>query len=111
MNTTPKVFEITEAYNELIQYVSCLGKPIIIKDFLSVTIRLFNNSDKEFLKVVLSVPKSNESYDYNIVEISWRYTSSMLSFEKYKCSADIDQKVIFNILLFNITNWKLDNIK
>lgn len=46
MNTTPKVFEITETYNELIQYVSCLGKPRIIKDFLSVTIRLFNNSDK-----------------------------------------------------------------
>ena len=108
-----KHFNFEEKYKELIQYISQLGGGnIIYNDFLSVTIRVQDNSSKEFLRVNINVPKfeGTNNYDYSSVEVKWRTTLHTYPFKTHRFSASMDQKVIFNILLFEIINWKLDNI-
>lgn len=103
-----ETINIEEKYNELIQYISYLGKTILLRDGMSLTIRLLDNSTEEPLKVTLSIPMNNEEYDYTQVNVSWRIPSKMEAFKTLKFLASASQKVMFDTLLFDITNWKLD---
>lgn len=104
-------FNFEEKYQELLQCISHLGGgSVSYPDFMSVTTKALDSSKKEFLRIRVYVPKVKGTYDYNSIEVEWRPTIQTFPFKAHRFSASMDQKIIFNILLFEITNWKLDNI-
>lgn len=103
-----EAINIEEKYNELIQHILCLGKTILLRDRMSLTIRLLDNSTEEPLKVTISIPMNNDEYDYTQVNVSWRIPSKMEAFKTLKFPVSASQKMMFDTLLFDITNWKLD---
>lgn len=99
---------IEKEYQELIQYISCLGNVKLYKDFMSLTIRVFDTSLEESIKVEISIPKINGEYDKSQVVIRWKNPSYTNTFQILRFNTSIDQKIMFNILLFDITNQKLN---
>lgn len=60
-----KSINIEKEYQELIQYIFCLGNVKPYKDFMSLTIRIFDTSLKEVIKVEISIPKINRGWVEN----------------------------------------------
>ena len=99
---------IEKEYQELIQYISCLGNVELYKDFMSLTIRVFDTSLKEVIKVEISIPKINGEYDKSQVTVRWKNPSHTDHFQILKFNTSMEQKMMFNVLLFAITNGKLN---
>lgn len=103
-----KNIDIEKEYQELIQYLSCLGDVKLYKDYMSMTLRIFDTTMKEILKVELSIPRVDEEYDTTFLSIRWKAPSYTGNFKTLRFNAFMNQEAMFNILLFDITNWKLD---
>lgn len=99
---------IEETYQELLQYLSCLGKYKLYSDFMSRTLRYFDNSSEEIMKIVVSLPMIDEEHSFDSIKIAWKAPQYKDKFRILTFTATMNQKTMFDILLFDITNWKLD---
>lgn len=98
-------------YKELIKYISQIGDHVDYHwDPDRITIKIQNNAKKDifFVKLYQSPYAANPEQEY--LEVYWRDASVCNYGASHKFHQDTDQKVIFNILLFVITNWKLQNL-
>lgn len=107
-----KSVTVPEKYKELIQYISQLGASTRKDyDLNSVVIKVFDSSNKETLRVKLTQPLTNiEDENYHYLTLYWLIPPGGNYFHYNKFHESTDKSVIFNTLLFEITNWKLQNI-
>lgn len=103
-----ETIDIEKEYQELIDYLSCLGNVKPYPDYMSRTLRVFDNSMNDELKVEISIPMINGKYDTTQVLIRWKDPSYTNTLRTLKFKSSMNQKVMFDILLFDITNWKLN---
>lgn len=103
---------IEKDYKELIQYLCCIGhssttnyKPN------NVYIQIRNKEGEVFLEFRLEYYRdSSWTLDYNYIQVAWRLTGYSSFSHPHKFHKDMDQKVMFDIMLFEINNWKLSHI-
>lgn len=103
---------VSEKYKDLIQYISQLGTSTRKDyDLNSVVIKVFDNSNKETLRVKLTQPLTNiGDKNYHYLTLYWLIPPGGNYFHYNKFHESTDKTVIFNTLLFEVTNWKLQNI-
>ena len=104
--------DIGKIYKELIlyfcniDYASCTNY-----SERNVFIQVKNKEFKIYLEFRLDYPRDKYGeYDYNYIQIAWRLRGYSSFSIPHKFPKDIGQNSIFNIILFEITNWKLKNL-
>lgn len=102
---------LAKKYKELIGYISQIGNDVEYHwDSDRITIKIQNNAKKDilFVKLYQSPYVTNPEQEY--LELYWREAFVCNYGMPHKFHQDTDQKVIFNILLFEIINHRLQNL-
>lgn len=104
-------FDIGRIYKELIDNLSNIGYSSTISyDEKNVFIQVKNSNGERFLQFRLNYSVSYQEYDYEHLQVAWRLLGVSNFSTPHKFHKDMDQKVMFEIILFEITNWKLQNL-
>lgn len=104
-------FDIGRIYKELIDNLSNIGYSSTISyDEKNVFIQVKNSNGNRFLQFRLNYSVSYQEYDYDHLQVAWRLLDVSSFSAPHKFPKDMDQKVMFEIVLFEITNWKLQNL-
>ena len=101
-------FDIGRIYKELIENLSNIGYSSIISyDEKNVFIQIKNSNGDRFLQFRLNYSVSYQEYDYDHLQVAWRLLGVSSFSAPHEFPKDMDQKVMFEIILFEITNWKI----
>ena len=104
--------DIGKNYNELIGYLCNIGYTSTTNyRERNVFIQVRDDKGEQYLQFRLDYP--NElitGYDYNNLQVAWRLLGVSPFSPPHKFHRDMDQRVIFETILFEITNWKLQNL-
>lgn len=103
---------IGKNYKYLIEYLRNVGYTSITnyKDN-NVFIQINNSKGEQYLQFRLDYHyKGYGEYDYNNLQVAWRLLNISGFSIPHKFPKDMDQRIIFEIILFEITNWKLQHI-
>lgn len=100
---------VREKYKELLQYISKLGDrfEIICNVNTDVTIKVKDYDGKELISVHLYQPINLNRWHPDYLRISWKISPKENFGRVDEFHQDMDQKVIFNILLYKVIDWKL----
>lgn len=100
-----------QRYEELVSYLSSFGNSRTNFSEANVFTQVRNNKDEVFLQFRLDYPRDiHGKYDYDYVQVAWRLLGVSNFSAPHKFKASLNQKVIFDIILFEIISWKLQNI-
>lgn len=111
--TKTKQEKIKDKYSKLVLYISQLGykTDIIIDNQIELIIDVYGAIGNSLLKVKLFQPLDRErEYNFHRLRISWAISPNEYLGNCKWYQEDTNQDVIFNTLLFDIINYKLDNI-
>lgn len=106
--------KIKDKYSTLVQYISQLGykTAITLDNQIELTINVYGTFGKLLVKVHLFQPLNNESeFNYHRLRISWAIPPNECLGNNRWYLETTNQDVIFNTLLFDFINYKLNNIK
>lgn len=104
-------FDIGRIYKELIDYLCNIGYSFTVHyGEKNVFMQVKNSNGDRFLQFRLNYSVSYQEYDYDHLQIAWRLLGVSSFSAPHKFPKDMDQKVMFEIILFEITNWKLQNL-
>lgn len=103
---------ISERYKELIEYLSQIGNSfaITLKTQTDININIFDAAKNVTIVFHLYQPLDKNSYEGNFLKVSWKISPQEKFSIPHKFMETTDPKIIFNIILFEITDWKLKNI-
>lgn len=103
---------IGKIYKDLITYLSNIGYSSCTNySEENVFIQLTDATGNKYLQFRLDYKyKAYDGYDYNNLQVAWRLLSVSSFSAPHKFPKDMDQRVMFEIILSEITNWKLQNI-
>lgn len=103
--------DIGTNYNELIEYLCNIGYTSTINyKERNVFIQVRNVTGEQYLQFRLDYPYDTlKGYNYDKLQIAWKLLEVSNFSIPHKFPKDLNQKVMFDIILFEITNWKLKN--
>lgn len=105
--------KIKDKYSTLVQYISQLGykTAITLDNQIELTINVYGTFGKLLVRIHLFQPLDSESeYNYRRLRISWAIPPNECLGHNRWYLETTSQDVIFNTLLFDFINYKLDNI-
>lgn len=111
--TTKTKYKIKDKYSTLVQHISQLGykTDIGVNSQIELLINVYGAFGKLLLKVKLFQPLNNErEFNYHRLRISWAIPPNECLGNCKWYEDTTSQDVIFNTLLYDIINYKLDNI-
>lgn len=104
---------IREKYSELISYITAieLKHEITMENQVEITIKISDYFEREVFKIHLFQPFDRE-YEYNFhrLRVSWCIPPDEHLNHNHWFNEDLDQKEIFNIILFDMIKYKINNI-
>lgn len=104
-------FDIGRIYKKLIKYLGSIGYSSTTNYAeRNVFIQVRNSNEDESLQFRLNYSVSYQEYDYDHLQVAWRLLGVSGFSAPHKFPKDMDQKIMFEIILFEITNWKLQNL-
>lgn len=111
MNNIDEI-DIGQNYKDLIKYLSNIDSAYTVNYAeRNVFVQVRNSKREQYLQFRLDYHyDSIEGYDYNNLQIAWRLLGVSSFSIPHKFPKDMDQRVMFDIILFEITNWKLQNL-
>lgn len=100
---------VREKYKESLQYISNLGDrfEIICNVNTDATIKVKDYDEKELISVHLYQPINLNRWHQDYLRVSWKIPPKENFGRVDEFHQDMDQKIIFNILLYKIIDWKL----
>lgn len=103
---------IGQNYKELILYFCNIDHAYCVNySEKNVFIQVKNKEYKIYLEFRLDYPKDKfGEYDYKYLQIAWRLRGYSSFSIPHKFPKDMNQNIIFSIILFEIANWKLKNL-
>lgn len=104
--------DIGSNYKELIKYFGNVGYSSCTNyTERNVFIQIRDKKGEQYLQVRLDYSRDTVGeYDYNNLQIAWKLLGVTSFSIPHKFPKDMNQKVIFNIILFEITNWRLQHL-
>lgn len=98
-------------YKELIEYLRNVGyKSTVNYAEKNVFIQVRNNEGEQYLQFRLDYHMDAKGYDYENLQVAWRLLGYSVFSAPHRFPKDMNQKVIFEIIMFEIINWKLQHI-
>lgn len=98
-------------YKELIGYLHNIGhKSTVNYTEKNVFIQVRNNEGEQYLQFRLDYCLDTEGYNCENLQVAWKLLGYSGFSTPHRFPKDMNQKVIFEIIMFEIINWKLQHI-
>lgn len=104
---------IKEKYKELISYISQMGNRTQIKyeSQVETSLQIFNYFGDEIINIHLFQPlDDSKEYNYRRLRVSWKVPPEGTLGHNAWYNENTNQDIIFKRLLFDILNWRIQNI-
>lgn len=104
--------DIGKNYRELIEYLHNIGHTSTTSwSEKNVFIQVRNGKGEQYLQFRLDYCYDVlDGYKYDELQVAWKLVGISKFSTPHKFPKDLNQKVMFDIILFEITNWKLKNL-
>ena len=100
-----------EKYDDLIQYFSSLGNSCTNFRETNLFTQVRNNNNDVFSQFRIEYSRDvHGRCDYTHIQVSWKLVGLSYFSTPHKFKESTDQKIIFEIIMFEIISWKLQNI-
>lgn len=98
-------------YVELIKYLRNIGYSSTVNYAeRNVFIQVRNSNGEQYLQFRLDYPLDAGKYNYENLQVAWRLLGYSSFSVPHKFPKGMNQKAIFEIIMFEITSWKLQYI-
>ena len=104
--------DIGKNYTELIKYLCNIGyKSTVNYTEANVFIQIRNSGGEQYLQFRLNYHNNViTGYEYDNLQVAWRLLGFSTFSPPHRFPKDMDQRIIFETILFEITSWKLQHI-
>lgn len=100
-----------EKYDDLIQYFSSLGNGCTNFRETNLFTQVRNNNNEVFLQFRIEYPRDvHGRYIYTHIQVSWKLVGLSNFSVPHRFKESTDQRIIFEIIMFEIISWKLQNM-